>query len=242
MIYFHRKFKPFYAITLDLDNTLYNNYPVIDKVEKELRLFLRKYHPVLRNFKKEDYHIIREKIRLIDPDIYHNVNSWRWKSLERIFLQSGLSEHEATLGADNAMEFVLFWRNQINVSLKTDMALSALSSKWPLIAITNGNADSVLYNFKRYFSDILRAGIHGRAKPYTDMYDLASKYFEIPCRYILHIGDDLYTDVQGAMRSGMQSCWIKEYSLDMKNNNILMNPQLCPNLEISDLMSLTYLL
>ncbi|ADV33958.1 putative HAD-superfamily hydrolase [Candidatus Blochmanniella vafra str. BVAF] len=238
MIQICRSIKPFYAITLDLDNTLYDNKPIICRAEDKLVFFLRRYHPALYNVRKSDFYFSKKMVKSLDPEIYHDVNSWRWKSLENILLKSGLSKHDAQLGADCAMEMIIYWRNQIDVSINTIQALKALSSKWPLIAITNGNSNLIMCGLRRYFSDVLRAGIHGRAKPYKDMYLLSSKYFGMSCKYILHVGDDLYSDIQGAILSGMQSCWMQRYSL----SSIIVNTKLLPHLVISDLTSLAYFL
>lgn len=239
MIHFNKFIHPFYAITLDLDNTLYDNEPIISKAEEKLVLFLKTYHPALSKIEKRDYSIARQKMKLIDPDLYHDVNHWRWRSLEKILLKSGLSKNDAQLGADCGMEVIIYWRNKIHISNRTHKALSILSSKWPIIAITNGNADPVLFGLKKYFVNVLRAGINGRAKPNKDMYILASKYFGLSCKYILHIGDDLDTDVKGSMQVGMQACWMKKYNY---KNELILNKKLFPHLEISDLMSLTCLL
>ena len=37
----------------------------------------------------------------------------------------------------------------------------------------------------------------------------------VPLGEILHVGDDLTTDVAGAIRCGMQACWIKPENADL---------------------------
>lgn len=242
MIRFYRSINTFYAITIDLDDTLYNNDPVIFYAEEKLLSFLRKYHPALSEIQKKDYYFFRKLIKLMDPEIYHDVNFWRWKALEKTLLKFGLSKHDAQLGSDCAMDIIIYWRNQISIPIQTYNILSALQTKWPLIAITNGNSDPVFYGLKKYFLDILRAGVHGRAKPYTDMYFLASKYFDLPCKYILHVGDNLKTDILGSIKSGVQSCWLNKYYVDSRLSKIMIDVKLFPNIEISELMLLTYFL
>lgn len=57
-------------------------------------------------------------------------------------------------------------------------------------------------------------------------------------RSILHVGDDLEADVTGAIRYGMQACWIN----DRGGNFAAADARLLPHLEISRLASLTALL
>lgn len=241
-MYFYRSMHVFYAITIDLDNTLYNNYPVIARVEEKLISFLKRYHPALVKIRKYDCDIARKMLKLEDPEICHNVNFWRWKSLECVLLKYGLSKADAQLGADKGMEIVFFWRNQIHISMSTYQVLSALKDKWPLIAITNGNANPEVFGLKKYFNDVLKAGVHGRSKPFEDMYYLSSKYFGISDKYILHIGDDLRTDIQGALRSGRQTCWVNQYNLNLEQKNLVLNLKLLPHMRISDLSLLTCLI
>ncbi len=88
-------------------------------------------------------------------------------------------------------------------------------TKWPLVAITNGNAQPELFGLSDYFEFVLRAGPHGRAKPFSDMYHLAADRLGVALGEILHVGDDLTTDVAGAIRCGMQACWIKPEGADL---------------------------
>lgn len=241
-MHFYRILKPFYAITLDLDNTLYDNYPIITQAEKKSLIFLKKYHPALHKLEIKDYYLSRAILLSEEPNIYHDVNHWRWKSLKNILLKKGLTKYDALLGADKTMDIILYWRNKIHITAKTHIILSALNTKWPLIAITNGNANPINFGLHKYFYDILIAGKNGRAKPYTDMFRLASKKFGMACKYILHIGDNLITDIQGAKYANMQTCWTYQYHNKSKQLYTIKNTQLFPHLKISKLYSLTYLL
>lgn len=240
-MHFYRILKPFHAITLDLDNTLYDNNPIITHAEEKSIIFLKKYHPALHKFQINDYYLSRLITLIKEPKIYHDVTHWRWKTIQTILLKSGLNKHKAQLGADQAMDIIIYWRNKINITIKTHNILSALNSKWPLIAITNGNANPIAFGLHKYFYDILIAGKNGRAKPYTDMFYLASKRLGIACKYILHVGDNLITDIQGAIHANMQACWINQYN-PKKKPYIIRNNQLLPHLKISKLNSLTYFL
>ena len=47
------------------------------------------------------------------------------------------------------------------------------------------------------------------------MYHLAAEKLNLPLGEMLHVGDDLTTDVAGAIRCGMQACWIKPEKTDL---------------------------
>ena len=117
--------------------------------------------------------------------------------------------------------------------------LAQLAEKWPLVAITNGNAQPELFGLSDYFRFVLRAGPDGRSKPFADMYHLAAERLALPLGQILHVGDDLTTDVAGSIRCGMQACWIKPQGADLMRT---ADSRLLPHIEISRLASLTSLI
>ncbi|MGL9769403.1 MAG: 5-amino-6-(5-phospho-D-ribitylamino)uracil phosphatase YigB [Sodalis sp. (in: enterobacteria)] len=238
-MHFYRPLCPLRALTFDLDDTLYDNQPVIVRTEFELVRFLQHYHPALLDLRQEDYQRLRRELRLREPEIYHDVSYWRWRSIELAMRNAGLSEHSACAGADAAMEVVLCWRSQINVPAETHETLAFLGSRWPLVAITNGNASPEACGLADYFTHILRAGLDGRAKPWQDMYHLAATRLKVPPEAILHVGDDLVADVTGAIRYGMQACWINNRGSNFASS---ADAFLLPHLEISRLASLTDLL
>ncbi|MCV5262976.1 5-amino-6-(5-phospho-D-ribitylamino)uracil phosphatase YigB, partial [Escherichia coli] len=44
---FYRRIEPIKAMTFDLDDTLYDNYPVIVRMERELLAWLKHHHPAV---------------------------------------------------------------------------------------------------------------------------------------------------------------------------------------------------
>ncbi|WP_313752227.1 5-amino-6-(5-phospho-D-ribitylamino)uracil phosphatase YigB [Mixta calida] len=238
-MHFYRRLKPIKAITFDLDDTLYDNYPVILKTTEESHRFLQAYHPSLRDFSTEAYQKLRDRLLAEEPGIYHDVTEWRRRTVEQAMLDVGLTLNEAREGSNKVMEVFAHWRSQISVPPETHVALAALAERVPLVAITNGNAEPHLFGLDRYFQFVLRAGPHGRAKPYQDMYHLAAQRLNIAPENILHVGDDLTTDVAGAVRCGMQACWI-----NLREGNLMQihDARLLPHVEITQLASLTALL
>ncbi|TCV93706.1 5-amino-6-(5-phospho-D-ribitylamino)uracil phosphatase YigB [Biostraticola tofi] len=238
-MHFYRPLRSLRALTFDLDDTLYDNRPVIARTEQQSVLFLQQYHPALAAISKEDLHRARAELRLQQPDIYHDVTRWRHCSLERLLNSYGLDGQAARQGADKAMADFARWRSDISVPAETHQTLKALASRWPLVAITNGNADPAACGLGDYFSFVLRAGPDGRAKPFHDLYHLAAQRLGLPLSDILHVGDDLDADVTGAIRCGMQACWINDRQGNLR---LARDARLLPHIEISRLASLSGLL
>ncbi|WP_288445100.1 5-amino-6-(5-phospho-D-ribitylamino)uracil phosphatase YigB [uncultured Pantoea sp.] len=236
---FYRPLGPIKAITFDLDDTLYDNYPVIRKTTAESHAALQAYHPALREFTPEDYQALRNELLLREPEIYHDVSEWRRRSVELALLNAGLPAAQASAGAHDVMSVFHQWRSAVEMPEETHQTLAWLGERVPLVAITNGNADPQKLGIDHYFQFALRAGPHGRAKPWQDMYHLAAERLGIAPQHILHVGDDLTTDVAGALRAGLQACWI-----NLRDGNLMKidDARLLPHVEIHQLASLTSLL
>ncbi|MBS0849920.1 5-amino-6-(5-phospho-D-ribitylamino)uracil phosphatase YigB [Citrobacter sp. JGM124] len=238
-MHFYRPLGPISALTFDLDDTLYDNRPVIHRTTLEMLAFVKGYHHCMSDFTSADFEHHRQALLRREPDIYHDVTEWRRRTIELAMLQAGLSASQADEGAHRAMDNFAQWRSRIDIPQETHDTLAKLAKRWPLVAITNGNAQPHLCGLDTYFSFVLRAGPDGRAKPFADMYQLAAHKLHLPPEQILHVGDDLTTDVGGAIRCGMQACWINLRDGDLMQ---IKDSRLLPHLEISRLASLNTLI
>lgn len=137
---FYRPLSAIKAMTFDLDDTLYDNYPVIRRTTLESHAALQAFHPALRDFTPQDYQQLRDELLQREPDIYHDVSEWRRRSVELAMLNIGLSAAEATAGAAEVMAVFHQWRSQVEMPDETHQTLKALAEKIPLVAVTNGNA------------------------------------------------------------------------------------------------------
>jgi len=236
---FYRPLGQISALTFDLDDTLYDNRQVILRTAQEALAFVQNYHPSLKTLQNTDFQRLRQALRETEPDIYHDVTEWRRRAVEQAMINAGLTAAEAALGAEASMANFAKWRSRIDVPQETHDTLAKLAEKWPLVAITNGNAQPELFGLGDYFTFVFRAGPHGRSKPFSDMYHLAAEKLALPLGEILHVGDDLTTDVAGAIRCGMQACWIKPENADLMHT---VDSRLLPHVEISRLASLTTLI
>lgn len=235
----YRQLTSIAAITFDLDDTLYDNRPVIAKTEQELLNFIRCYDDRFNKLQFADLKNYQTLIVNQYPEIYHDVTQWRWLAVKALLCQYGYDREGSAGGADDIMAHFFYWRSQIVVPDVTHKILSTLAEKFPLAVITNGNADPYACGLGDYFQFVLKAGPDGRAKPFSDMYYLAAQKFNIVVDKILHVGDDLTTDIQGALHSGMQACWINTNSSNLLATN---ENDILPHIEITGLASLIALI
>lgn len=237
-MHFYRTLTPIAAMTFDLDDTLYDNVPVMDRTEKETLQFIRQYDLRFNHFTEKDVNAYKKTLLETHPEIFHDITHWRWLATRNMLLDYHYSEAKAAKGADEIMANFAYWRSRIVVPLNTHQVLSTLAQKIPLIAITNGNANPLTCGLGQYFSHILKAGPDGRSKPYPDMFDKAASLLDLPHQQILHVGDHLVTDVEGAIRSGLQACWI-----NLDNRSLFQDAEtrVMPHIEITDLSKLTEL-
>ncbi|SFD35165.1 5-amino-6-(5-phospho-D-ribitylamino)uracil phosphatase YigB [Pragia fontium] len=238
-MHFYRPLGPIKALTFDLDDTLYDNRPVIERTEVEVINFLRQQFPQLADMDRAGFSKIRAQLLEQEPDIYHDVSEWRRRSFEVTLRLYGYSDSDAADGAALTMDHFSYWRSRIEVPPSTHTTLSLLATRYPLVAVTNGNANPALFGLGDYFQLVLRAGPDGRAKPFGDMYLNAARQLKLAPEYLLHVGDDLITDVAGAIRHGLQACWIND-----RNRNLMHESTGCllPHIEISRLDSLCRLI
>ena len=236
---FYRPINRPQAMTFDLDDTLYDNRQVILTTVEKTHQALQAWHPRLAMTTTDEYDQVRRDIERQLPNLVHDMTACRHATLIKLIQQVGLSQEEAQEGAAAVMAVFHQWRSAVQIPPLTHQVLAELAAKIPLVAITNGNADAEQLGIADYFTLVLRAGPDGRAKPAGDLYHIAAQHLNLPPSQILHVGDDLITDVQGALVAGYQACWINDRHQNLATASCA---RLLPHLEISRLDSLTSLL
>ncbi|PJC84975.1 2-haloalkanoic acid dehalogenase [Vibrio sp. HA2012] len=235
---FYKCLSPIHAITFDLDDTLYDNRPVIKRLEKEMLIWLHSHHPLSAALSADKWHQIKQNIADTTPEIRHDVTLWRTQQIKQGLIQLGYSELKARQASETAIQHVLWLRNQIDVPKDTHRVMAELARHFPLVAITNGNVNPHKIGLGDYFQLILQAGPDGRSKPFSDMFSQAADFLSLSPRQILHVGDHLRTDVTGALQAGFQACWINNQKRQIKHEP---ESRLLPHLEINQLEELLVL-
>ena len=237
-MFIYRNLSPIKAMTFDLDDTLYDNRPVIRRLDQEVRAWLYEYHPVAATQDEQWWGQLKLQLAADTPWLKNDVSLWRFTQIKQGLIILGYSEPQAVDAAEQVMEQVNHWRNLIDVPHETHRVMQALAQKIPLVAITNGNVSADKIGISHYFKAVLRAGPDGFAKPHQDLFDKAQGILNVPRSSILHVGDHPVTDVVGAKQNGLQACWFNDQSQSAFDTTRL---RLLPDLEIHRLESLLLL-
>ncbi|WP_413285558.1 5-amino-6-(5-phospho-D-ribitylamino)uracil phosphatase YigB [Vibrio sp. MA40-2] len=235
-MHIYRSFNSIKALSFDLDDTLYDNRPVIMKVESEMETWLHSNHPVSKTLSRQQWHTIKLKLASSIPNLVHDVTKLRQTQIEYGLKQLGYSDLQAKNAAQVGIEYALWLRNKVDVPNESHQTLKSLAKKYPLVAITNGNVNVEKIGLSDYFDFVLQAGPDGRSKPYSDMFSTAAKQLNLPKQNILHIGDHLISDVSGAKQCGYTTCWINTLKSPL---NMQSKINVLPDIEIEHIKELT---
>jgi putative hydrolase of the HAD superfamily len=194
------------AITLDLDDTLWPIWPTIERAEAVLHAWLLREAPktaallvtpgVLRE--------LREATAKERSDLAHDLSALRRESIRTALRRAG----EDPALADPA--FDAFFAERQRVTLYDDAlpALKWLSERYPLVAVSNGNADIHKTGVARWFRTAFNARAFGSGKPHAPIFRAAAASVGLLPKDVLHVGDDAELDVVGALNAGMQAAWL----------------------------------
>lgn len=204
----HRRLAPFQAISFDLDDTLYANAPVMRKAEKHVADFIADQWPQTAEYDAKAWRTLRDQVAAENAELASDMTALRMATLSRGLQGFGVKEPEHA--AEMAMAEFLIARNQVDIAPEIHQLLAALAAKFPLVAISNGNADIRRIGLSDYFSGTFQPGAGRRGKPYSDLFDAAGSHLQLSePQKLLHIGDHPISDVQGALRYGAQAVWFQ---------------------------------
>lgn len=194
------------AITIDLDETLWPIAPVIARAERALHDWLRAHAPATAAaFDVPALQALRDLVALEFPERAHDFSWVRRASIARALEQAG----DAVSLADPAFEEFLEWRHRVTLFDDALPALERLAARFPLFALTNGNASLERIGIAGHFVGRLAARDFGRGKPHADFFHEACARLRLEPAAVLHVGDDWALDIEGAWDAGQPSAWIR---------------------------------
>ena len=233
---YYRPLKPIKAISFDLDDTLYDNHPVIKQAESAFMAYLNNRFPELAELTSKQWLLYKNLELKNYPALKGDVSRARQQTITRIMTIHGIPEYKAIEYGKQALAEFLIMRSDFTVPDSSMQLLKKLRQYYPVIAITNGNVDEVKIQLDDKFEFVLKAGNGLNAKPAGDLFIEAARRLNIEVSDILHVGDHLITDVYGAQNSGAQAVW---FNPDKK---ALTAASLLPTVEINRLDNLYKLL
>lgn len=234
---FYRSLGPVKAMTFDLDDTLYDNQPVIARLESELQQWLVRRYPALRSVSTQQWAQLKQQVRESDDRYRHDVTLAREAQLALAFEGINLSAEACQQAVAEAMQEVHRLRNRVAIPQISLDTLARLSAKIPLVAITNGNVDLQAIGLEGYFCGVFKAGPDGRSKPEADMFLEATRLLELSPQTVLHVGDHLVSDVLGAKAAGLQAAWFNDSRQGLESHSKV---RVMPDVEITRIEQLLH--
>lgn len=194
------------AISLDLDDTLWPIWPTIHRAEQALATWLTHRAPrAAAVFADPQARLaVREHVVQTRPEIGHDLSAIRRESIRTALHRA----QEDTTLAEPA--FDVFFAERMRVDLFADVlpAMAALAARFPIVAVSNGNADVHQVGLGQFFVGSLSSSLFGVAKPDARIFHAAAGKAGVPPEQVLHVGDDAALDVLGALGAGMQTVWV----------------------------------
>jgi 2-haloalkanoic acid dehalogenase type II len=196
---------PVRAITFDLDDTLWDIWPIIVRAEQRLHDWLTQHYPrIPERFTALDLRQLCGEVAATKPLIAHDRTLLRKEALELAALRAGYDDFQV----DAAFSVFFAARNDVVLFEEVLSVLERLARRYTLGALSNGNADIRLVGLDHLFDFALNAVAVGAAKPEPAMFEAACRHLNLPPGQIVHVGDDPYHDVQGAAQVGLRTVWV----------------------------------
>jgi FMN hydrolase / 5-amino-6-(5-phospho-D-ribitylamino)uracil phosphatase len=196
---------PIRALTLDLDDTLWPFAPVAARIQEALTGWLAEHAPrAAQAFDPRASMKLIDEVREELPEMAHDLAFCRREALRRMFASAG----EDPELVDPVFEVMSEARQRVDLYPDAAPALDRLADRFPLVAVTNGNADLERIGASRWFEHVIAAHEIGIAKPDPRIFHLACEHVGVAPAEVLHVGDDLVTDVEGAIGAGLQAAWV----------------------------------
>ncbi|TCO80809.1 putative hydrolase of the HAD superfamily [Plasticicumulans lactativorans] len=196
---------PVRALSFDLDDTFWDVWAAVARAEAALHAWLAERHPpIAARYTPLGLRALGAEIAQAEPAIALDLSERRRRALclaaERCGCARGFVVEEA---------FAVFYasRNRVEFFPGVLAVLERLAAHYPLIALSNGNADLGLVGIAHHFRFALNAVAVGAPKPDPRMFLAAAERLGLTPGTIVHIGDHPEHDVLGALRSGYRSVW-----------------------------------
>jgi FMN hydrolase / 5-amino-6-(5-phospho-D-ribitylamino)uracil phosphatase len=199
------------AICFDLDNTLWDVWPVIRRAEQAMYDFLALRYPrVVAKLTVEAMREAREKTAAEYPQMAHDFTFLRKQTLRDHAREFGYAEGMV----EEAFEAFIQARNEVDLYEDVLPGLERLRTRYRLFTVSNGNADLSRIGLAHYFERSIAARQVGALKPDPVIFHKAIEGTDLSPAEVAYVGDDPELDVEGARGAGMRAIWINRGEAD----------------------------
>ncbi|MCF1427420.1 MAG: HAD-IA family hydrolase [Shewanella sp.] len=205
---FYIRPEPCCVLSFDLDDTLYDNRPVIRAATVALTNHLCSRFAAAHEWQDEDWLACKRLVLRSQPELLHDTTACREAVLTRALTGWGFSGEQLRKEVEQAMECFVHHRSNFKVSDDVLALLAKLDEKYMLAGITNGNVDAARIGLTPLLRKVVHPGKGIRKKPFADMFRQVIDELGVAPANILHVGDSWQSDVQGARRTGCQAAWL----------------------------------
>jgi FMN hydrolase / 5-amino-6-(5-phospho-D-ribitylamino)uracil phosphatase len=196
---------PIRALCFDLDNTLWDVWPVIRNAEQAMYEFLAQRYPrIVASFTVEAMREAREQTAARYPQMKHDFTFLRKQTLREHADEFGYAE----CMVEEAFEVFIQARNRVELYEDVLPALETLKKRYRLFTASNGNADLTQIGLAHYFERSVAAREVGALKPDPVIFHKAIEGTDLSPREVIYVGDDPLLDVVGSRSAGMHPIWI----------------------------------
>ena len=210
-----------HLITLDLDNTLWDIEKTMVRAEKELRMHLKSVsEKAFDIYCSETTSEIRNRLLREQPGLRSNLTEFRKVLLGEIFFRAGNSIQDSKILASSAFNTFFEFRNKVVFFEGALDVLTALSEKYKVYALTNGNADVKMIGIDKYLSGAVSSAEVGVSKPNPEIFEAALNKAGVEAKSCIHVGDDYEDDIVGASNAGIASIWLNHQHKNDPNMNL----------------------
>ena len=193
------------AITFDLDDTLWDIWPVVERAEQLLHDWLAARYPrIPARFTPLELRELSDEVNATRPEIAHDRTLLRKEALWLAARRAGYAEFDV----EGAFAVFFVARNAVEPFAEVRPTLERLARRYTLASLSNGNADVGLIGLDDVFSFSLNAIGVGVAKPEPLMFEEACRLLRARPDQIVHVGDDPEHDVWGGRNAGFRTVWV----------------------------------
>jgi putative hydrolase of the HAD superfamily len=193
------------AVAFDLDNTLWDVYPVIARAEELWMHWLRENCPrIPERLTVADMRAARMQLAAQEPHNAHDFTYLRIATLAQHARECGYDESIA----EAAFEIFFTARNQLDLFPDVRPGLQRLRARYALGTLSNGNADLQRIGLADFFAVSLNARSVGAAKPARRCFERLVEELRLEPREVIYVGDDPLLDVEAARQAGLPTAWM----------------------------------